>query len=197
MAGGWWASRGPRVCLRASALPAAEGPRGPWCRRRVSWSAVDEAEAFVSDERVDEERVHLSDVLHHDLKSVEAACLWDLHLAHEVQPEVLVDDAVAGREEGEDVLDEVPLLRAQGLPVHRVAVQVDLRRCPEACLCLLMHLPEILVLDREQDKTVVGRLQQRLHDDLLRVSAQWSVALFVGRRNPRANGVCFAQVFFH
>lgn len=34
------------------------------------------------------------DVLHHDLETVEAACLWYLHLTAEAFDEVLVDDAV-------------------------------------------------------------------------------------------------------
>ena len=44
---------------------------------------------------VDEQRVCLGvDVLHHDLKSVEAACLWYLHFTTETLDKVLVDDAV-------------------------------------------------------------------------------------------------------
>ena len=44
---------------------------------------------------VDEQGVCLGvDVLHHDLETVEAACLWYLHLTAETLDEVLVDDAV-------------------------------------------------------------------------------------------------------
>ena len=42
-------------------------------------------------------------VLDGDLKPVEAAGLRELHLVHEACSEVLVHDAVAGREEGQHV----------------------------------------------------------------------------------------------
>lgn len=49
-------------------------------------------------------------VLHHDLETVEAACLGDLNFTAEALDEVLIDDAVRGGEEGEDVGDEVTLV---------------------------------------------------------------------------------------
>ena len=57
------------------------------------------------------------DVLNGNLEAVEAAGLGDLDLVGEVQREVLVDDAVRGREEGEDVRDEEALLVVELLPV--------------------------------------------------------------------------------
>ena len=43
------------------------------------------------------------DVLHHDLEAVEAAGFGDLDLAAEALDKVLVDDAVRGGEESEDM----------------------------------------------------------------------------------------------
>ena len=65
------------------------------------------------------------DVLDGDLEAVEAARLRDLDLVGEVQGQVLVHDAVRGREEGQDVRDEVPLLVVQLLPVALRVCVVD------------------------------------------------------------------------
>ena len=97
----------------------------------------------VADVRVDQQAVRLGvNVLHHDLEAVEAAGLWDLHLAAEALDEVLVDDAIRGREEGQHVADEEALVRGQPVvPVVDVLGQVDLLGRPERGLGFLVHLP--------------------------------------------------------
>jgi hypothetical protein len=55
--------------------------------------------------------------------------LGDLDLGHEAHSQVLVDDAVRGGEEGEDVADEVPLIVVQCLPVLHIVAKVDLLGC--------------------------------------------------------------------
>ena len=76
----------------------------------------------VLDVGVDEEAVHLAvDVLHHDLEAVEAPRLGDLNLLHEPLHQVLVHDAVGGREEGQNVGDEIPLVLLQLLiPIFQI-----------------------------------------------------------------------------
>ena len=65
----------------------------------------------LADVCVDEERICLGvDVLHHDLKAVEASSLRYLYFAGESLDQVLVDDAIGGCEEGEDVGDEEALV---------------------------------------------------------------------------------------
>merc|ERR1719394_1196817 len=81
------------------------------------------------------------------MEAVEAARLRNLHLLHEPLHQVLVHDPVGGGEEGENVGHEVPLVVLQGLPVLDVLGQVDLLRRPEAGLRLLVHLPDVAVLD--------------------------------------------------
>ena len=82
------------------------------------------------------------DVLHHDLETVEAACLWYLHLTAETFDEVLVDDAVGGGEKGKDVGNEVALVVIQSVvPVVEVFGEVDFFGGPEGCFCFLVHLP--------------------------------------------------------
>ena len=55
--------------------------------------------------------------------------LRELDLAHEAHAEVLEDDAVGRREEGEDVGDEVLLVIGEVLPVLHVVAKVDLLGC--------------------------------------------------------------------
>ena len=53
---------------------------------------------------VDQEGVGLRvDVLHHDLETVEATSLRNLDFCAEALDEVLVDDAIGGSEEGQNV----------------------------------------------------------------------------------------------
>ena len=96
------------------------------------------------------------------LEGVETLRLGDLDLVHEAVHQVLVDDKVRRREEGQDVLDERALvLRQAVLPVIDVALEIDLVDGPERGHGPLVDLPDVRVLDREQH--VPSRvLQQRL-----------------------------------
>jgi len=72
--------------------------------------SVEEAVFFLGilDIGIDEQGIGLGmDILHHDLEAIEAAGFGELHFAHEIHGEVLVDDAVAGGEEGQDMRDEM------------------------------------------------------------------------------------------
>mmetsp|Transcript_3386 Transcript_3386/g.7953 ORF Transcript_3386/g.7953 Transcript_3386/m.7953 type:complete len:458 (-) Transcript_3386:473-1846(-) len=112
---------------------------------------------------VDEERVGFGvDVLHGALEAVERARLRQLHLVREVHVDVLQDNTVTPREEGEDVLHEVLFGVGELLPVGHVLRQVDLLRRPKRCLVLLVHLPHGSVLDGEHDPSLRVFLQQHL-----------------------------------
>lgn len=97
---------------------------------------------------INEQRVGLGvDVLHHDLETIEASCLGDLHLAAESLDQVLVDDTVRSGEESKDMRDEELLIVVDPVvPVVEILRQVDLLRCPERGLGLLVHLPDLLQL---------------------------------------------------
>jgi len=99
----------------------------------------------LADVCVDEKRVCLGvDVLHHNLEAVEASCLWYLNLAREALDKVLVDNAVGGGEEGEDVGDEEALVVVQALvPVVEVLGKINLLGSPERSFGLLVHLPDL------------------------------------------------------
>mmetsp|Transcript_43084 Transcript_43084/g.134054 ORF Transcript_43084/g.134054 Transcript_43084/m.134054 type:complete len:545 (-) Transcript_43084:27-1661(-) len=117
----------------------------------------------IADVLLDEQRICLGvDVLHRHLEAVEGPGLGDLDLAGELRREVLEHDAVRGGEEGEDVLDEVPLARREALPVLDVLGEVHLLRRPEGRLVLLVHLPDPRILDGEHHPPLRVLLQQRV-----------------------------------
>jgi hypothetical protein len=121
-----------------------------WCGVLEELTVVDGIEQvlalpWLADVCIDEQGVCLRvDVLHHDLEAVEASCLGYLHLAGESLDKVLVDNAVRGREEGEDVGDEEALVIVETLvPVVKILGQINLFGGPERSLGLLVHLPDL------------------------------------------------------
>ena len=125
----------------------AKGPVGLLLDDRDGLDGVEEVLALLglADVGVNEERVGLGvDVLHHNLKAVEASGLGGLHLGAETLDEVLVDDTVRSSEEGEDVRDEVALVVVElVVPIVKVLGEVDLFSGPEGGLGLLVHLPDL------------------------------------------------------
>jgi hypothetical protein len=114
---------------------------------------VEEAVALrlVRDVRLDQQRVHLVvHVLHRLLKVVEALGLAQANLPPEPLREIVVDDAVRTRKEGEHHGHEVALVRGQPRPVGEVARQVDLAHGPERRERRLVPLPHLRVTNGEQ-----------------------------------------------
>lgn len=65
---------------------------------------------------------------------------WDERNSH------CIRGSTYSSEEGEDVFDKVSLIVVQlVLPVVEIRGKVDLFRCPERCLCLFVHLPDLHV----------------------------------------------------
>ena len=60
------------------------------------------------------------------------------------------------------MLDEVLLVIIQLLPVLNVLSEIDLLSGPESSLLVLIHAPDVVILDREQHKAVGVLLQKRL-----------------------------------
>ena len=88
--------------------------------------------SLLLDVRVDEKRICLRvDVLHHDLESIKAPRLRQLHLTHEIHREVLVDDPVARRKKRQHMRDKMPLAVIQPVPIGQVSAEVDLLRRPD------------------------------------------------------------------
>ena len=77
------------------------------------------------------------------------------YLSGEILSQVLVHDAVGGREEREHRRDEVALLVVELLlPIFHVMAEINLFRRPEAGLSFLVHSPDISVFDREEHEAV-------------------------------------------
>ena len=95
------------------------------------------------------------DVLHHNLETVEELRLGVLHLSYKVLGEVFVYDAIGGSEKRQDMLDEVALVVVEFfVPIDDVRGQVNLLCRPEARFGFLVKVPDVVVLNREQDKSV-------------------------------------------
>lgn len=109
----------------------------------------------VLDVGVNEEGVGLGvDVLHRNLKAVEAARLGDLHFRAKLLSKVFEDNTVRGREEGEDVLDKVFFVGGEFLPVFEVLVEVYFVGSPEGGEVLFVHFVDGVVLDGEEYKAL-------------------------------------------
>lgn len=133
---------------RVLVLDPLDGPVGLLANARNGLNGVEEvaALAVLLDVGVDEQGVGLGvDVLHHDLEAVEASSLGDLDLAAEALDQVLVDNAIRGGKEGQDVRDEVLLVIVQAVvPVVQILGQINLFGGPEGGLGLLVHLPDLI-----------------------------------------------------
>ena len=94
------------------------------------------------------------DILHGHLEPIEAPGLWDLNLGHESLSEVLDNNTVGGSKEGEHVLDEVLLTFVKFVPIFQILTQVDFLGCPEASHLVLVHLPDVVVVDWKDHESV-------------------------------------------
>jgi len=111
---------------------------------------------LVPDVGVNQQAVHLGvNVLNRNLEAVEAPRFRDLNFIGEVLCQVFVDNAIASREEGQDVANEVPLVVGHVSPILVVVRKVQLFGGPEARLCLLVHLPNLP--RRKKGELVVSR----------------------------------------
>jgi len=52
------------------------------------------------------------------------------------------------------VLDEVLLVITELLPVFNVLSKINFFSCPECGLLILVHTPDVVILDREQHEAV-------------------------------------------
>jgi hypothetical protein len=85
-------------------------------------------------------------VLNCNLKAIEASSLRQRDFGGKVSTKVLVDDAFGG--------DEVLLCCQESVPICGVSGEVNFLGSPEGCLGLLVHPPDVIVLDGKEDKAV-------------------------------------------
>lgn len=60
------------------------------------------------------------------------------------------------------MLDEVLFVVIESLPVLYISCEVDFFSCPEGSHLVLVHLPDIVVLDGKNDKSVGVLFKERL-----------------------------------
>lgn len=118
------------------------------------------------------------DVLHGDLKPVEAPGLGDLDFGAKLLGQVLGHYAVTGREECQNILDEVPFIGGQFLPVGLVLSEVYFVGSPEGGEVLFVHGVDVVVLDGEQHEPLLVVLQ----DGFWELGVQVGAELEVGHR---------------
>mmetsp|Transcript_105513 Transcript_105513/g.235500 ORF Transcript_105513/g.235500 Transcript_105513/m.235500 type:complete len:237 (+) Transcript_105513:450-1160(+) len=141
---------------------------GPFRLLADRWHGVDGIEDGILLNRIpnillDQERIGLRmDVLHRHLESIKGASLRHLDFCGKARSQILVDDAIRSGEEGQDVLDEVPLGIGQLIPILRILGKVDLLCRPERSLVLLVHLPDLMVLNGEHHPPPRVLLQERV-----------------------------------
>ena len=94
------------------------------------------------------------DILHGHLEPIEAPGLWDLDLGHEPLSEVFKNNTVRSSEEGKHVLDEVLLTFIELVPVFQILTEINFLGGPEASHLILVHLPDVVVMDWKDHKPV-------------------------------------------
>ncbi|MDF2696288.1 MAG: hypothetical protein K0S65_4671 [Labilithrix sp.] len=101
----------------------------------------------------------------------------------EVQDEVVRDDRVAGREEGDQALDEMAFrVRHLALQIERVGREVDLLDGPGVLDRVLVHLEEARIRHRTQRQTKTGIEQARGTAD----GAHWQASQVSGFSSEHA-----------
>jgi len=65
------------------------------------------------------------------------------------------------------VLDEVAFVVAETLPVLHVCGQIDFLRCPKGGHLVLVHFPNVIVLDGQNDESVRVLLEKGLRQGSL------------------------------
>lgn len=107
------------------------------------------------------------DVLHHHLEAVEASGFGNLDFGHEPLGKVFEDDTIGGSKEGQYILNEVLLVVVKFLPVEDVNSKVDLVYGPEAGHLILVHFPDVGVLDGQDNEPVRVIFEKRLRKSSL------------------------------
>ena len=107
------------------------------------------------------------DILHGHLEPIEAPGLWDLNFSHEPLSEVLKNNTVRSSEKGKHVLDEVLLTFIELVPVFQILTEINFLSGPEASHLILVHLPDVVVLDGQDHEAVWILLEQGLAFSLM------------------------------
>jgi hypothetical protein len=94
---------------------------------------------------IDQERVSFRmDILHHDLETVETSCLRDLNFIAESFEKIFIDDTVGSSKKRKDMRNEESFILIETMfPIVQILGKINFLGSPERCLCLLVHLPNL------------------------------------------------------
>src|SRR3546814_3555646 len=93
------------------------------------------------------------DIFHGDLKSIKTASFGQLHLAHKIDGQVFIDDAITGGKKGQYMTDKMTFAIVQILPILQISRQVDFFVYPEAGDMIFVLLPNGGIVDGTDNKT--------------------------------------------
>ena len=106
------------------------------------------------------------DVLHSHLETVKATGLWYLNFSHKSLCKIFKDDAIRGSEESQNHFDEMLFLIIEFGPILQVLGKIDFFSGPETGHLFFVHFPDIVVLDRKDDKPVWVLFEKWLRESL-------------------------------
>lgn len=101
-------------------------------------------------------------VFHHHLETIKASCLWNLNLCHEPLSQVFENYAIRSSKEGQNHLDEMLFILIESGPILDILTEIDFFSCPEASHLLLVHPPDVIVLDWKYHESTRVLLEDRL-----------------------------------
>ena len=104
------------------------------------------------------------------MESVEASGFGNLDFSGESLSKVLENDTVRCSEESKHMLDEMLLIIMKLFPILKILCKINLLSCPESSLLILVHLPDIMILNREEHESVGVLLKKWLWDGTLSLS---------------------------
>ena len=77
--------------------------------------------------------------------------------------QVFINNSITGSKKGKDMGNEVAFSILEGFPVNQIFWEINLLSSPERSLSFLVHLPDVMVLDRKDYKASRLVLQQWLY----------------------------------
>lgn len=109
----------------------------------------------VLDVSVNQESIGLRmNVLHHHLETVESPCLWNLYLSHESLSQVFKNNSITGRKETKNMLYKMLFVLSKTLPIFKILTKINFFSGPEACLLVFIALPNVIIFDWQNDKSI-------------------------------------------
>ena len=110
----------------------------------------------VGDVRVNQQRIRLTvNGLHLVLDRIEELGLGPLDFTRESHGQILHHNPIRPREESNDVLDEVALIVSELFPMCHVLTEVHFLSEPHHCTMVLVLFPQIRMLNRKENKSVL------------------------------------------